>query len=101
MKRKITPLLIIFTLLFFAKSFSQQNLTHWINHVSSPDILFGEGVTADPEGNAYISGFFKTRLALNQDTLQVASIRNSLFFSKISPDNETIWTVTAEADGIQ
>ncbi len=101
MKRNITILIIIFTLIFHAQSFSQQNLTHWINHVSAPDVLFGEGVSTDTDGNAYITGFFKTQLAINEDTLQVGSTRNSLFFSKISPDNQTLWTVTAQADGLQ
>lgn len=93
--------MIVLTMIFFTKGFSQENLTHWVNHIGSPDILFGEGVSTDNDGNAYITGFFKLRLAMNEDTLQVNSDRNSLFFTKISPDNEVLWSVTAEADGIQ
>lgn len=99
----LSPLIIA---LFIAMPFTtvksqSNNLFDWIGHGASPLLMFGEGVTTDEDGNAYVSGFFQDRYAYAGDTISVSPENNSMFFSKISPQNEVIWTVTAEASGIQ
>ncbi|MFP4065518.1 MAG: T9SS type A sorting domain-containing protein [Bacteroidales bacterium] len=98
--KKILTFLILLPLLI-SGAYAQENIMEWVRHVSSPNLLFGEGVSTDDEGNAIITGYFNTYLALFGDTLIVESDRNSMFLAKVSPENELIWFVTAEADGNQ
>ncbi len=79
---------------------SQETQLKWSAHGTSPGTLFGEGVSVDPAGNAYLTGFFNSQYVLMGDTVNVSSIRNSLFLSKVSADNKFQWTVSAVADGI-
>ncbi|TVQ16743.1 MAG: hypothetical protein EA361_03630, partial [Bacteroidetes bacterium] len=99
MKRIFTFLILL--QLLVSGAYAQENIFEWARHVSSPNLLFGEGVSTDDEGNAIITGYFNTYLALFGDTLITESNRNSMFLAKVSPDNELLWLVTAEADGNQ
>ncbi|MFW5707864.1 MAG: cadherin-like beta sandwich domain-containing protein [Bacteroidota bacterium] len=100
--KKLFTLLLITAFAFFLNTVNaQDNLLRWIAQGSSPDLLFGDGVSTDDQGNAYVTGYFNTTLALLGDTVEVTSDRNSMFLSKISPTKELIWTITAEADGPQ
>jgi len=99
MKRIFTVLLITLITNFITRA--QQNDLQWILHGSSPAILFGDGVSVDDEGNAFITGYFQGTLAINEDTITTESIRNTMFLLKMSPSNELLWAVTAESEGIQ
>ncbi len=99
MKKFFTSILC--ALLIISAAVSQESVFRWAAHGSSPGVLFGEGVSADTEGNAYVTGYFSNTYALMGDTTEVVSERNSLYLSKVSPDEELLWTVTALADGIQ
>jgi hypothetical protein len=99
MKRTFTLLLI--TLITNFITLAQQNDLQWILHGSSPAILFGDGVSVDDAGNAFITGYFQGTLAINEDTITTESIRNTMFLVKMSPSNELLWAVTAESEGIQ
>jgi hypothetical protein len=79
---------------------AQETQLKWTAHGTSPGVLFGEGVAVDPAGNAYFTGFFNSQYVFMGDTVTVASIRNSLYLTKVSADNQFQWTVTATADGI-
>ncbi len=61
---------------------------------------FGEGVTVDDDGNAYISGHFRNDMTIFDETFDPESGQNTMFLVKLSPDEEVIWAVTAEADGV-
>lgn len=99
MKRIFTFIILLQLLVFGA--YPQENTFEWARHMSSPNLLFGDGVSTDDEGNAIVTGYFNTYLALFGDTLIVESDRNSMFLAKVSPENELLWLVTAEADGNQ
>lgn len=99
MKRFIPFILLVFVIQ--ASLSAQSNLLRWVSHGSSPNALMAEGVTTDPSGNAYVTGYFNTYFAWEGDTLEVVSPRNSMYFAKISPQQEVLWQVTAQADGIQ
>jgi hypothetical protein len=97
-------LLITFLTCFFVSTLiaqAQENQLDWIIQGTGPNIIFGEGVSVDPEGNAYITGFFNTWLAIDGDTTQVESDKNTMFFARVSPENDVQWLVTAESDSIQ
>jgi len=80
--------------------FAQESQLKWAAHGTSPGVLFGESVSVDPSGNTYLTGFFNSRYVFLGDTVDVASIRNSFFLSKVSADNQFQWSVIATADGI-
>jgi hypothetical protein len=99
MRRNFTVLLLALVTILVATA--QQNDLKWILHGSSPAILFGEGVSVDNDGNAFITGYFQNSLAIHEDTITAESIRNTMFLAKMSPSNELLWAVTAESEGIQ
>ncbi|TVQ84837.1 MAG: T9SS C-terminal target domain-containing protein [Bacteroidetes bacterium] len=99
MRRVFTFLTIFLSL--FSISKAQQSQLDWIIHGTSPNILFGEGVSTDNDGNAFFTGYFNTWLVIDEDTTIVESERNSMFLAKVSPQNEIQWLVTAESDTMQ
>ena len=97
-------LLITFLTCFFTSTLiaqAQGNQLDWITQGTGPNIIFGEGVSVDAEGNAYITGYFNTWLVIDGDTTEVESDKNTMFFARVSPGNDVQWLVTAESDSIQ
>jgi hypothetical protein len=93
--------IVIFILGIALITTAQQNDLQWITHGSSPGILFGDGVSIDNAGNAFITGYFQGTLVINEDTITTESIRNTMFLAKMSPSSDLLWAVTAESEGIQ
>jgi len=96
MKRIFTLLTI---LLFAATVFAQQNNYQWTLTGGGIGAEFGEGVTTDNEGNAYITGAFRSPMTILETEVTSATTTNTMFLAKVSPDQELLWIVTAEADG--
>lgn len=99
MKRLFTFFTCFFLILLTVKA--QDIQLDWITQGTGPNIIFGEGVSVDPEGNAYITGYFNTWLVIDGDTTEVESDKNTMFFARVSPENDVQWLVTAESDSIQ
>ncbi|MFN2395425.1 MAG: T9SS type A sorting domain-containing protein [Bacteroidales bacterium] len=99
MKRLFTFFTCFFLILLTGKA--QDIQLDWITQGTGPNIIFGEGVSVDPDGNAYITGYFNTWLVIDGDTTEVESDKNTMFFARVSPENDVQWLVTAESDSIQ
>jgi hypothetical protein len=96
MKRIFTFLII---LLFAASSFSQQNQYQWTLTGGGAGAEIAEGVTTDNAGNAYITGAFRSPMTIIDTEILSATTLNTMFLAKVSPEQELVWLVTAEADG--
>lgn len=96
MKRIFTFLII---LLFAASSFSQQNQYQWTLTGGGAGAEIAEGVTTDNSGNAYITGAFRSPMTILETEFTSTSTLNIMYLAKVSPDQELLWLVTAEADG--
>jgi hypothetical protein len=97
MKRLFT---VFFAVMFFAAGLNaQQNHLRWAATGGGTAADFGEGVTTDDEGNAYITGYFRYGMDfLDQEILPEGEM-NSMFMIKVSPEQELLWYVLGEADG--
>ena len=96
--KKIFTLTVFFLFLLSGLS-AQEDHFRWASFMGGESADFGEGVTTDDQGNAYITGFFRGPFELFGTTIEPESIRNAMFMAKVSPEQELIWVVTAEADG--
>ena len=93
--------LTVFLLFLLPGLSAQDDHFSWASFMGGESADFGEGVTVDSEGNAYITGIFRGPFELFGTTIEPESVDNAMFLAKVSPDQELIWVVTAEADGVR
>jgi len=89
----------VYRVVFFPPGMAPEYEYNWALAVSGENANFGEGITVDDEGNAYITGFFRGPVDLMGTSIEPESDRNNMLLAKVSPGRELLWYVTAEADG--
>ncbi|MGM0572903.1 MAG: hypothetical protein ACQESL_03985, partial [Bacteroidota bacterium] len=80
--------------------FPQQLTIDWATTAGGGMPDFGEGVTVDDAGNAYITGNFRDEMTLLGETFDPESDKNTMFLAKVDPEMDLQWSVTGEADGM-
>ena len=85
---RLFSILVCF-LSFASFSFSQS----WVNTLGSANIDQSYGITKDPAGNSYITGFFSETMSLDDNGSQVLSSSGSrdVFFAKYDASGALEW----------
>jgi hypothetical protein len=100
MKSSFTKFLLVFVCCFAASGvLAQQNHFRWATSAGGGAYDAGQGVTVDEHGNAFVTGYFNGSMNLFDTPFTPESERNTMYLAKVSPQQEMIWSVTAEADG--